>query len=273
MQVHPSAIVSKKAKLADDVSIGPYTIIGDNVAIAGGTRVGAHCLIEGNTTLGENCEIFTGAVIGSRPQDLKYRGEKSFLRIGDNNIIREYCTFNPGTAEGGETVVGNNNLFMAYSHIAHDCRVGNYCTIANNGTLAGHVTIEDRAVVGGLVAIHQFVRVGTISIIGGCSKVVQDIPPYSTCDGHPVNIYGLNLVGLRRSQFTKDAIHQLNLAFKILFNSGLTRAHALEKLQETITSPCAEVLHLIDFVKNSQRGISPSCRKHAAGAKPEDNNL
>ncbi len=275
MQIHPTAIVSKKAKLAGDVTVGPYAIIGDSVTVGRGTKIGAHCLLEGHTTVGQDCEIFTGAIIGSRPQDLKYKGEKSFLKIGDNNIIREYCTFNPGTGEGGETIVGNHNLFMAYCHIAHDCRVGSYCTIANNGTLAGHVTIEDKAVLGGLTAIHQFVRVGALSIIGGCSKVVQDIPPYSTCDGRPANVYGLNLVGLRRSQtpISRESIRELDLAFKVLFNSGLTKSHAIERLQEEITKPCAEVLHLIDFVKNSERGISPSCRKHThQQAKPEDNN-
>src|SRR3989338_5546487 len=178
MQIHPTAIVSKKAKLAADIIVGPYSIISDTVTIGSGTKIGSHCVIDGNTRIGRDCEIFTGAVVGSRPQDLKYKGETVFLEIGDGNIIREYCTFNPGTEEGGKTTVGNDNLFMAYAHIAHDCIVGNNCVIANNGTLAGHVVIEDMAVVGGLVAIHQFVRVGTLSIIGGCSKVVQDIPPY-----------------------------------------------------------------------------------------------
>jgi len=260
MQIHPTAIVSKKAKLADDIQVGPYTIIRDNVVVGRGTKIHAHCLVEGNTAIGAGCEIFTGAVVGSRPQDLKYKDEKSFLEIGDNNIIREYSTFNPGTGDGGRTVVGNNNLFMAYSHIAHDCIVGNHCIIANNGTLAGHVTIEDRAVVGGLVAIHQFVRVGLLSIIGGCSKVVQDIPPYSTCDGHPARVYGLNLIGLRRNGISKDSIEQLNHAFKIFFNTGLSPRHALEKIEKEI-KPNNEVSYLVNFIKNSQRGIVRSCRK------------
>jgi len=260
MQIHPTAIVSKKAKLADDIQVGPYTIITDNVVIGKSTQIHAYCVLEGNTTVGSGCEIFTGAVIGSRPQDLKYKGEKSFLEIGDNNIIREYSTFNPGTGEGSKTVVGNNNLFMAYSHIAHDCVIGNNCVIANNGTLAGHVTIEDNAVVGGLTAIHQFVRIGRLSIIGGCSKVVQDTPPYSTCDGHPARVYGLNLIGLRRSGISKDSIEQLNRAFKILFNTGLTTKHALEKVKQEMPSSCNEVSYLVDFIKNSQRGIVRSCR-------------
>lgn len=260
MRTYPNAVISKKAKLSEDVLVGPNSIIGDNVVIGPGTRIGAFCVIEGNTTIGKNCEIFTGAVIGSPPQDLKYKGEKSFLEIGDNNIIREYCTFNPGTQEGSKTIVGNNNLFMAYSHIAHDCRVGSGCIIANNGTLAGHVTVEDKAVVGGLVAVHQFVRIGVLSIIGGCSKVVQDIPPYSTCDGHPARVYGLNLIGLRRNNISRESMHQLNHAFKILFNSGLSLKHAIEKLKKEIT-PCNECAYLIDFIKNSQRGIVHSCHK------------
>ena len=258
MQIHPTAIVSKKAKLSDDIQVGPHTIIADNVCIGKGAKIGASCVIEGNTTIGQDCQIFTGAVIGSRPQDLKYKGEKSFLEIGDNNIIREYCTFNPGTTEGSKTIVGNNNLFMAYSHIAHDCKVGNNCVIANNGTLAGYVSIEDKVVIGGLVAIHQFVRVGMLSIIGGCSKVVQDIPPYSTCDGHPARVYGLNLVGLRRNGFPKETIDELDKVFKLLFNSGLTKTHALERIKKEITLS-QEISYLVDFVKSSQRGLSRSC--------------
>lgn len=259
MKIHPTAIVSKKAKLADSVSVGPYSIIGDKVTIGQATRIGAHCVIDGQTSIGSHCEIFTGAVVGSRPQDLKYKGDDSSLEIGDGNIIREYCTFNPATEAKGKTAVGNNNLFMAYAHVAHDCLVGNNCVIANNGTLAGHVTVEDKAVIGGLVAIHQFVRIGTLSIVGGCSKVVQDIPPYSTCDGHPARVYGLNLVGLRRNKFSKAAIEQLDKAYKMLFNTGLTRKHSLERIEKEIPAT-AEISYLINFIKNSERGIVHSCR-------------
>jgi len=260
MDIHPTAIISKNAKLAEGVIVGPYSVVGDNVAIGAGTKIAAHCVIEGNTTVGSGCEIFTGAVVGSRPQDLKYKGDDSSLVIGDNNIIREYCTINPGTEDGGITRAGNNNLFMAYSHIAHDCVVGNNCVFANNATLAGHVTVEDKVVIGGLVAIHQFVRMGTLSIVGGCSKVVQDIPPFSTCDGHPARVYGLNLVGIRRHKIEKETIHQLDHAFRILFNSGLSVKHALEQLEKEITDQTKEVAHLVDFVKKSERGISRSCR-------------
>lgn len=261
MKIHNTAIVSKKAKVSDSVEIGPFAVIGDNVTIADGTRIGAHCVVDGNTFVGKSCEIFSGAVIGSRPQDLKFKGENSTLEIGDNNIIREYCTFNPGTGDGGKTIVGSNNLFMAYSHVAHDCRVGSNCVIANNGTLAGHVVIEDMAVVGGLVAIHQFVTIGKLSIIGGCSKVVQDIPPFSTCDGHPARVYGLNLIGLKRHNVSRDSIHQLNRAFKAIFNSGLTIKHSLERI-ENEAEASNEVRYLIDFIKKSSRGVSRSCRSN-----------
>ncbi|MCX5710192.1 MAG: acyl-ACP--UDP-N-acetylglucosamine O-acyltransferase [Candidatus Omnitrophica bacterium] len=257
--IHSTAIISKKAKLDTGVVIGPYAVIGDEVSIGANTKIGAHCVIEGNTTIGSACEIFSSAVVGSRPQDLKFKGERVFLEIGDNNIIREFCTLNPGTGDGGKTSVGNDNLLMAYSHIAHDCVVGSGCIIANGGTLAGHVTIEDKAVIGGLVAIHQFVRVGLLSIIGGCSKVVQDVPPYSTCDGHPTRVYGLNLIGLRRQKTPKESIKILNQAFKLLFNSGLSVKHAVEKIEKEI-SPCQELSYLINFAKSSERGLSRSCR-------------
>ncbi|MFH1355357.1 MAG: acyl-ACP--UDP-N-acetylglucosamine O-acyltransferase [Candidatus Omnitrophota bacterium] len=260
MQVHPTAVVSKRAKLADDIQVGPYTIITDDVTIGSGSKIGSHCVITGNTSIGCGCELFTGAVAGSRPQDLKYKGEQVFLEIGDNNIIREYCTFNPGTEKGAKTVIGNNNLFMAYAHVAHDCIVGNSCIIANNGTLAGYVTVEDRAVVGGLAAVHQFVRVGTLSIIGGCSKVVKDIPPYATCDGHPALVYGLNLVGLKRNNIGQDSLKNLKRAFKILFNEGLTTKHSLEKIEKEIPQT-TEVSYLIKFARGSKRGLSRSVRK------------
>lgn len=260
MSILSETKISKKAKISKDCCISPSAIIGDNVSIGSGTKIGAFCVIDGNTTIGKNCEIFTGAVIGSRPQDLKYKGEKNYLEIGDNNIIREYCTFNPGTGEGGKTIVGSGNLFMAYSHVAHDCRVGNDCVIANNGTLAGHVTIEDNAVIGGLVAIHQFVKVGRLAMIGGCSKVIKDIPPYSICDGHPAQVFGLNLVGLRRNNISKESMQQLNHAFKILFNSGLSLKHALEKLNAEKQLQ-TESAYLIKFIENSERGICRSCRQ------------
>lgn len=256
MKIHKSAIVHQGAKLADSVSVGPYALIGENVVIRADTVIGAHCVIEGRTTIGKTNRIFTGVVIGSPPQDLKYRGERSYIEIGDNNIIREYVTMNPGTLEGmGKTVVGSNNLFMAYSHVAHDCVIGNNCVMANNATLAGHVTLEDNAVIGGLSAVHQFVRLGRLSIVGGCSKVVQDIPPFSMCDGHPAKVIQPNCVGLKRADIDAETINKLRKAFKILFREGLSKKHALEKVaNEVEASP--EIEHLIFFVKTSERGLA-----------------
>ncbi len=255
MKIHSTALVDKKAKLADDVEVGPYTIIGPDVEIASSTSIGAYVVIEGNTTIGKNCRIFTGACIGTIPQDLKYKkGTKSFLKIGNSNIIREYVTMNPGTSEGGVTSIGNENLLMAYSHVAHDCIIGDGCVVAKSGTLAGHVTLEDKVVIGGLTAIHQFVRIGKLSIIGGCSKVVQDIPPFSTCDGHPARVYGLNLIGLKRSDISKDAQSALRKSFKTLFYSGLLSKNAIEKVRKDIKG-FKEVDYMLDFIKNSKRGV------------------
>ncbi|MDP2921320.1 MAG: acyl-ACP--UDP-N-acetylglucosamine O-acyltransferase [Candidatus Omnitrophota bacterium] len=254
MKIHLSAIVDKKAKLADNVEVGPYAVIGPEAEIAKGVVIGARATIEGYTVIGEGTRIFTGAVIGSPPQDLKYKGEKSFLKIGKNNIIREYVTMNPGTGEGTATSIGDENLFMAYSHVAHDCRIGNKCIIANVGTLAGHVTLEDRVVLGGLAAIHQFTRVGKMAIIGGCSKVVQDIPPFSTCDGNPARVFGLNLVGIERAGVSHKAQAELRKAFKILFHSGLILKHGIEKVKKEL-GEAEEVAYLLTFLKNSERGI------------------
>lgn len=261
MKIHPTAVVDKKAKLADEVEVGPYAIIGPLAEIGKSTQIGSHVVIEGYTSIGEGCRIFTGACVGSIPQDLKYKkGTKSFLKIGNNNTIREYVTLNPGTSEGGVTYVGDGNLLMAYSHVAHDCRIGNGCIIANSGTFAGHVTLEDKVVIGGLAAIHQFVRVGKLSIIGGCSKVVKDIPPFSTCDGHPARVYGLNLLGLRRSDISTEAQAALKKAFKILFHSGLPFKSAIEKFGQDLRR-FEEVTYLLDFVKNSKRGMCRGGKK------------
>jgi UDP-N-acetylglucosamine acyltransferase len=254
MKIHSTAIIAKGALLDTSVEVGPYAIIGDGVKLGKNVKVGSFCVIENDTTIGAGSKIFTGAVIGSIPQDLKYDGSKTSVVVGENNIIREYVTINLSTTQETKTTVGDNNLIMAYSHVAHDCVVGSHCIIANSGTLAGHVTLEDRVVVGGLVAIHQFVRIGTMSIIGGCSKVVTDIPPYTTCDGHPAKFFGLNLVGLRRAGVSQESIHQLKAAYKIIFQSGLNKKHALEEIEKIpLASP--EIKHVITFVTSSERGL------------------
>lgn len=256
IRIHKTAIIHAGAKLASGVTVGPYSIIEEDVIIGDNVRVGSHCVITGQTKIGKNCKIYTGAIIGSAPQDLKHSADDNvFLNLGDNNTIREYVTINPGTLDGGgKTVVGNNNLFMAYSHIAHDCIIGNNCVLANSATLAGHVTLEDNAVIGGLSAVHQFVRVGRLSIVGGCSKVVQDIPPFSMCDGHPAKVIRTNVVGLKRAGLDLDMIQNLNRVFKILFHSGLARKTALARIAQEFP-PTPEIEHLTFFVKTSQRGI------------------
>jgi UDP-N-acetylglucosamine acyltransferase len=253
--IHPTAIVHPGARLGAGVSVGPYTVIEEHVTIGDRTVIGTHCVIEGRTTIGSECRIFTGAVIGSIPQDLKYKGETSELLIGDRNKIREYVTINPGTeGGGGKTVIGSDCLFMAYAHVAHDCVIGNHVIMANSAALAGHITVEDRATIGGLVGVHQFVRIGTLAFIGGCSRVVQDVPPYATCVGYPVKIFGLNNEGLRRAGTSSEAKQQLHRAFKILFHSKLSMSHALTQVEQG-ADHAPEVRHLLAFIRQSKRGV------------------
>lgn len=254
IKAQPTAQIAEGAVLAEGVEVGHYTIIGAQVNIGPGTIIGDHCVLGGHTAIGANNRIFTGAVLGSIPQDLKYKGEETELVIGDNNTIREYVTINLGTAASGKTVIGSDNLIMAYAHVAHDCVVGNNVVIANVGTLAGHIVIEDKAIIGGLVAVHQFVRIGALAIVGGCARVNQDIPPYSMCYGQPARVLGLNKVGLERAGISNEVRAKLKSAFTILFNSGLTIPHALEKVEKEIPS-IPEVIYLLNFIKNSQRGV------------------
>ena len=255
--IHKTAIIGEQVKLADNITIGPYTVIDGDVTIAEDVKIAAHCVVEGNTTLGHGCQLFTGAVIGSRPQDRKHQqDDQVYLVIGENNVFREYVTVNPGTIEGGGTTrIGSRNLFMACSHVAHDCRIGNDCVLANYVGLSGHVTIEDRAVIGGLSGIHQYGRVGFLSMIGGCSKVNQDVPPFSLVDGNPATLRGLNIVGLKRADMPTSSQRALHHAFKILFNSGLNRSNAVLQVKEQMNgSP--EVHRVIEFIQTSKRGIS-----------------
>ncbi len=254
VMIHPTAIVHPDAELGEGVEVGPYSIIAGTVKIGDRTIVGPRVSIEGHTTLGIENEIFTGAVVGSRTQDKKYDGGISYLRIGDRNKIREYVTINPGTKEGTETVIGNDNLFMAYSHVAHDCIVKNSAILANQATLAGHVIIEDKAIIGGLSAVHQFVRIGTLALIGGCSKVVQDVPPYVMVDGHPVRAFGLNTVGLDRAEVSAEEKIILKKAFKIIFRSKLSLKNAIAVLEKELKlTPSLQIL--MEFLNASSRGI------------------
>jgi len=255
--IHKTAMISDKVKLGDNVRVGPYAVVDGQVTLGDNITIGAHCVVEGDTTIGNGCQFFTGAVIGSPPQDRKHQiKDKVFLTIGANNIFREYVTVNPGTLEGGGTTsIGDNNLFMACSHVAHDCKIGNDAVLANYVGLSGHVTIEDRAVIGGLTGVHQYTRVGYLSMIGGCSKVNQDVPPFSLVDGNPATLRGLNIVGLKRADFSSDVQRALHHAFKILFNSGLNRSHAVTQVQEQLTG-LPEIHRVIEFIQTSKRGIS-----------------
>ncbi|MBN1444564.1 MAG: acyl-ACP--UDP-N-acetylglucosamine O-acyltransferase [Candidatus Omnitrophica bacterium] len=256
---HPTAVISPKARIEEDVAIGPYAVVEDNVIIRRGCKIGPHVHIAGYTEIGPGCSIFTGAVVGSIPQDLKYRGGKTYLRIGERTVIREFVTMNSGTSEGESTVVGSHNLLMAYVHVAHNCIIGNNVIIANAGTLAGHVVIEDFAIIGGLAGIHQFCRVGSHSIIGGCSKITKDIVPFVMADGHPASPSGINKVGLKRRNFPEDKIMLIEEAYKKLFRSGLNVADALAALEKMEKSE--EILHIREFIKKSERGIAKE--KHA----------
>jgi len=252
--IHQTAIVSKSAEISAGVEIGAYAIIGDEVRIGSNTTVGPHVVIEKLTTIGERCRIFQFCSIGEIPQDLKFKDDRTELIIGNDNTFREFVTINRGTGDGGKTILGNNNFLMAYSHVAHDCRIGNQVIMANSASLAGHIHIEDCAIIGGLVGVHQFVHIGSYAMIGGLTGVSKDVPPYMMAVGERAKLYGINLTGLKRRGFAEDSIRELKTAYKIIFRSGLTLARAYDKIVEEGLS-CAEVEHLVTFIKNSERGI------------------
>ena len=254
-EIHPTAIISPDAEIAEDTSIGPFCIIHDKVHIKKGTRLMSHVVIEGSTEIGENCTIYPFASIGLPPQDLKYRGEETGLRIGNNNTIREYCAIHRASVSGdGVTSIGDKNFLMAYVHVAHDCKIGNSVIMANLATLAGHVSIEDHAVIGGLVAVHQFTRVGAYAMVGGFSGVGQDIPPYMIASGARVKLFGLNTVGLKRHGFSDATVNELKKAYKILFREKRTLKDAIKKIQENLPYT-DEIKRLIEFIQKNKRGI------------------
>ena len=254
MNIHKTAIVHPNTKLGKNVTIGPYCIIGENVTIGDDTVLDNHIVIEHYTIIGRKCRLHSGSIIGGDPQDLKFKGGESHVIIGDNNVIREFVTINRATEQGGKTLIGNNNLIMAYVHIAHNCIVGNNIILGNVATLAGHVIIEDYAVLGGGVFIHQFVHLGKYSITGGCSKVVKDTPPYLKVAGDPSKPYGLNSIGLQRHNFSKEVMHTLKTAYRIIYRQGLTLQEALDKIEQEL-GESEEINHFIRFIRSSQRGI------------------
>jgi UDP-N-acetylglucosamine acyltransferase len=253
--IHSTAIVHPKAKVASNCEIGPYCIIGEHVTLGEKCKLHSHVVIDGHTTLGKKNEIFPFASIGLKTQDLKWNGGITRTEIGDNNTFREYVTIHSATGDGEFTRVGSNNHILAYCHIAHNCRLGDNIIMSNVATLAGHVAVEDFAVIGGLAAIHQFCRIGKMAMVGGCSKVVQDVPPFMIADGNPAETRTVNKIGMERNGVSEKAQTALKQAYKILFREGLSISNALAKVEKKLP-PLPEVLHLIQFARTSGRGIS-----------------
>lgn len=253
--IHANAVVSAEAQIGAGVSVGPGSVIEGNVTIGDRCRIGANTHIASGARLGKGIRVFHGAVVGSEPQDLKFGGEESLLVIGDNTTIREYVTLNRGTVDRGETRIGADCLLMAYSHVAHDCIIGSNVIMANSVNLAGHITIEDHAIIGGVVPIHQFVRIGRHAMIGGGFRVPMDVCPYALAGGYPLKIAGVNLVGLKRRGFTLEMIRPLQRAFKLLFSADLNTTQALERIESEVEKT-TEVQEVLDFIANSSRGIT-----------------
>jgi UDP-N-acetylglucosamine acyltransferase len=259
-QIHPTAIVDPGAELDASVSVGAYTLIGPEVRIGARTSVGAHCVIEGRTTIGSDCRIWQFASLGAAPQDKKYAGEPTELQIGDRNTIREFCTFNRGTAQdAGVTRIGDDNWIMAYVHIAHDCRVGDQTILANNATLAGHVHVGDWVILGGLTGVHQFTQVGAHAMAGFASHVSQDVPPFMMVDGNPLSVRGFNVEGLRRRGFTPARIAAVKQMHKLLYRDGLTldkAREAIAALAATAPEAADDVALMSGFLAGATRGIA-----------------
>lgn len=254
-EIHPTAIVSPGAEIEEGTLIGPFCIINDGAQVRRGTRLISNIIIEGNTEIGENCTIYPFTSIGLPPQDLKYKGEKTGIRIGKNNTIREYTTIHRASVGGdGLTTIGDDNFLMAYVHVAHDCEIGNSVIMSNVATLAGHVVVEDHAYIGGLVAVHQFTRIGSYAMVGGFSGVGQDIPPYTMASGARAKLFGLNAVGMKRHGFPDSTINDLKKAYKILFREKRTLKDALKKIQEDLPYT-DEIKHLVEFIGKNKRGI------------------
>ena len=253
--IHPTALVDSKAKLGAGVQVGPYAIVGAGVELGDGCRVGHHATIEGPSKIGPRNEIFPYAAIGFKTQDLKYKGEPTCLEIGEGNTFREFSTVHRSTGVGDKTIIGNGNLFLAYSHIAHNCVVGHHTIFSNNATLAGHVIVDDYAVISGLSAVHQFCRIGAHSIIGGCAKIVQDVPPFLVADGNPAALRGINEIGLKRRGFSEPDIKALRRAYRILAEKTLNFSQAVERIEASEDADNTYVKYLVEFLKTTERGV------------------
>lgn len=253
--IHPTALIHPKASIGEDCEIGPYCVIGQHVELGARCKLYSHVVIDGHTRLGKENEAFPFACLGLKTQDLKWTGGTTHTEIGDGNTFREHVTVHSATSEGGVTRIGSNNQIMAYSHVAHDVQLGNQVIMSNVATLAGHVVVGDHAVIGGLAAIHQFCRIGKLSMIGGCSKVVQDVPPFMIVDGNPAQTRTINKVGLERNGIGEAAQAALRQAFKLLFREGFTISNAIAKIEAELPA-VPEIQHLVEFVRASERGLS-----------------
>jgi len=262
IDIHATAVIHPSAKLGEGVQIGPYAVIGAHTQIGDGTSIGSHAVIEPFTSIGRDCQIFPHAVVGGVPQDLKYAGEESITIVGDRNVIREFVTINRATGEGEVTRIGDDNLLMAYVHVAHNCIVGSGIVLANNVTLAGHVEIEDFVTVGGLTGIHQFCRVGKLAMIGAMSRIVQDVPPFMTSEGHPPKVFGPNTIGLRRRGISAESRMAIKRAFRLLYRSELNVTQAIAEMESMSDNP--EVRHLMNFARTTERGLVGLTAKSAA---------
>jgi UDP-N-acetylglucosamine acyltransferase len=253
--IHPSAVIHPKSEIGADCVIGPFCVIGEHVTLGRGCKLHSHVVIDGHTRLGEGNQIYPFASIGLQTQDLKWKGGATYTKIGGHNTFREYVTIHSATGDGNATTIGCHNNLLAYSHVAHDVTIGNYVIMSNVATLGGHVAVEDHVVVSGLAAVHQFCRLGKMAIVGGCSKVVQDVPPFMLADGNPAETRTVNKVGMERNGVSEEAQTVIRQAFKILFREGLTIPNAVARIEKELPM-CPELQHLLNFVKTSGRGIS-----------------
>ena len=253
-RIHPSAVVSPDAKIGADVEIGPFALVGENCEIGDGCIIGPRATLERNVRLAAGVKVGSGSVLGGDPQDLKFKGEFTTVEVGEGTTIREYATVNRGTSHSNKTSIGKHCFIMSYVHLAHDCQLGDGVIISNAAQLAGHVIVEDKAIISGLTAMHQFVKIGAYSFIGGCSRVAKDVPPYVKAVGNPVKLYGLNSIGLQRNNFPDETIRELKRAYRLFFRSELNVSQARERAAQEL-QPLPEVEHFLRFVDESQRGL------------------
>jgi UDP-N-acetylglucosamine acyltransferase len=253
-RIHSTAVIAPGAQLGSEVEIGPFAIVGDACVVGDGSVIAARATLERNVTLGANVHVGSGSILGGPPQDVKYRGEQTTVDIGDGTVIREYTTINRGTTQSFKTSVGKNCFIMSYVHLGHDCHIGDGVVLVNGVQLAGHVMVDDRAILSGLTAVHQFVRIGRFSFIGGCSRVAQDVPPYTRAVGNPIKLYGLNSVGLRRNNFPDDVVRELKRAYRLFFRSELNLSQAIQRADAELEQ-LPEVQEFVRFVSDTNRGV------------------